>query len=79
MWHHIVGTYNSPTNTLSIYIDGVPGTPVTFTTSESSVSALTLGAGPGQDGYFNGTLDDFRIYNRALSASEVKQLYLLAH
>jgi hypothetical protein len=25
--------------------------------------------------YFNGSLDDIRIYNRALSAAEVKALY----
>jgi len=29
------------------------------------------------DYYFNGTVDDVRVYNRALSASEVKQLYLM--
>jgi len=27
--------------------------------------------------YFSGTIDDVRIYNRALSAAEVKQLYKL--
>ena len=29
------------------------------------------------DGYFDGSIDDVRIYNRALSAAEVKQLYNL--
>jgi hypothetical protein len=28
--------------------------------------------------YFNGTIDDVRIYNRALSRTEVQQLYKLA-
>jgi hypothetical protein len=28
-----------------------------------------------RDGYFQGQLDDIRIYNRALTATEVKQLY----
>jgi len=27
------------------------------------------------ENYFNGLIDDVRVYNRALSASEVKQLY----
>ena len=29
------------------------------------------------DQFFNGKLDDIRIYNRALTAAEVKQLYQL--
>ncbi|MFP6886290.1 MAG: LamG-like jellyroll fold domain-containing protein, partial [Opitutales bacterium] len=30
-----------------------------------------------QDGYFDGLIDDVRIYNRALSAAEVQALYQL--
>jgi hypothetical protein len=36
--------------------------------------SVLIGADP-PEGVFNGQLDDVRIYNRALSASEVKQLY----
>src|ERR1051325_2965321 len=39
---------------------------------------LILGAGdfrPKFEGHFNGTLDDVRIYDRALTAVEVMQLY----
>lgn len=39
---------------------------------------LILGANfPGGDEYFNGSMDDVRVYSRALSAAEVRQLYLL--
>ncbi len=31
--------------------------------------------GDGADGEFNGVFDDLNIYNRVLSASEIKQLY----
>ena len=31
--------------------------------------------GSGSIGYFDGTIDDVRLYNRALSAAEVQQLY----
>jgi hypothetical protein len=35
-----------------------------------------MGAEPQfNQNYLNGTLDDVRIYNRALSATEIKQLY----
>ena len=39
-----------------------------------SNNELRIGRGEPA-GYFNGTIDDVRIYNRALSAGEVKQLY----
>jgi hypothetical protein len=32
------------------------------------------GADPNNSLYFSGTLDDVRLYNRALSATEIKQL-----
>jgi hypothetical protein len=45
---------------------------------------LTIGEGFGNtcgftpsSQYFTGTIDEVRIYNRALSAQEVQQLYLM--
>src|SRR5881296_1766116 len=39
---------------------------------------INIGRNPVyDDDYFNGKIDDVRIYNRALSATEVKQLYNL--
>ena len=32
---------------------------------------------PGRAGVFKGNIDDVRIYNRALSADEIKRLYLI--
>jgi hypothetical protein len=37
-------------------------------------SPVTIGG--GGNNYFNGKIDDVRIYNRVLSASEVKSLYI---
>ena len=34
-----------------------------------------IGADPNNRLYFSGTLDDVRLYNRALSATKIKQLY----
>ena len=70
-WHHLVGVYDG---SLKIYVDG--------TLCTSAVRAINtvrtkvyLGAQVGGIQKSNGTLDDIRIYNRALSANEVKQLY----
>ena len=78
-WHHALGTFNGSSGTL--YIDGVPQD--TFTGGADSYAGYwhiggykAAGAWPnGADGYFHGKIDDVRIYNRALSAGEVKQLY----
>jgi hypothetical protein len=35
----------------------------------------TLKIGTESTAYFSGAIDDVRVYNRALSAQEVKQLY----
>ncbi len=78
-WHHVVSTYDTITGVLSVYVDGVR---VATTTSvpSSSISdgvTLTIGAGQGGTNFFGGTLDEFRFYNRILSADEVSQLYRL--
>jgi hypothetical protein len=49
-----------------IYVDGV---------LENTPWTLRIGHESGSVYWFPGTIDDVRIYNRALSAAEVKQLY----
>lgn len=70
-WHHYV-MVSSGTNQY-LYVDGV------YNNSGSrSVNAATAVAVIGQcesQGYFTGSIDDVRIYNRVLSASEAMQLY----
>ena len=74
-WHHVVGTWDGVT--MSIYVDGVlrnsasprTGTLDTGTTSKF-VGKYTI------SGYeFYGLIDEVRVYNRALSADEVRALY----
>lgn len=66
--------------TLRCYINGVAGgTAVpggSINTSDTGV--IDIGRDDGSaTRYFNGSMDETRMYNRALSASEVKQLYLM--
>jgi hypothetical protein len=86
-WHHAVGTQTSGSN-IKLYVDGVLqqttvfGTSYTgYTNSYFRIGAYegTAGATPvaGVDGYFPGLIDDVRVYNRALSAQEIKRLYEL--
>lgn len=84
-WHHFVGimqtnTTNSAGNNGSIYIDGVYYPPsAAFGGSYaygSSSKKWSIGArDEGATLRWNGSLDDIRVYNRGLSAGEIKQLY----
>lgn len=86
IWYHLVGTFMLKNNTMDIrlYINGelednyLMGGGIHITTP--SYVPLAIGANPG-DGYFtdyfNGAIDEVRIYNRALSDEEVEALFQL--
>ncbi len=74
VWKHVAVTISGSTGTL--YVDGVPvATNTGMTLNPSSLGNTTqnwIGRSEySGDPYFNGQIDDFRIYNRALSASEI--------
>ena len=70
-WHHIVVTVSN--NTAAIYVDGSSAGGGSLTYAGSS-SAFGIGMVP-TDGFFTGSMDDIRIFNRALSAAEISQFY----
>ena len=85
-WHHVAFIWDKPN--LKIYVDGQEDSNLVYydnksTNSESlnSVTAsLSIGANYNKDSgnytvFFSGSIDEVRIYNRALNASEVSQLY----
>ncbi|MCB9854667.1 MAG: immunoglobulin domain-containing protein [Phycisphaerales bacterium] len=74
-WHLVSMTYNG--NQCKLYVDGLLRSETTKTGSISyGGGGLALARDGDRDGaYFVGRLDDFRIYNRALSADEVLALY----
>ena len=81
-WHHVAGTYDL-TN-MFVYIDGVPtstsfSSGILYNNSSSGATGPRIGVhdnGSGQSGtFFNGSINDVRIYNRALSALEIRAIY----
>jgi hypothetical protein len=84
-WYHYVVTTGS--NWTKIYINGVEkasnttfinNTVVTGTDLSIGVDVNTQGFAPYTDpnvGYFVGSMDDVRIYNRALSDTDIQELY----
>jgi len=65
-WHH--GYFEAKGSVYSIYLDGVFRTSKTMTTN---ATAGTISIGREYSFSFLGQLDDIRIYNRALSESEI--------
>jgi hypothetical protein len=81
-WHHVAAVWNAGTKTAKLYIDGTEPSyqvahPGTGTYNSDAWNNKEIGRIPHAGGmqYFNGTIDDLRIYNKALSAEEVQQLY----
>ncbi|MFA5061910.1 MAG: LamG domain-containing protein [Patescibacteria group bacterium] len=80
-WHHIVVSYNANTNKATFYLDGrADGTSAALGSWDASTNLVRIGnwisgGGGHNEYYFEGSIDDARIYSRALSAAEVMQLY----
>jgi Concanavalin A-like lectin/glucanases superfamily/Right handed beta helix region len=77
-WHHIVFTFS--TGVVKGYVDGVqtPFLTNTFTGAETLAQwkyGLYLATDSSQTNSYIGSLDDVRVYNRALSAADVAALY----
>jgi hypothetical protein len=81
-YHHVVGTVDSLNGRVVIYIDGeIQGERSWNVDSDINLQEVSRwGIGRAHTNNFNfplsGTVDEVRLYNRALSADEVKELYL---
>ena len=70
-------TLNREGTSIKIFVDGVLNATGTSNQNVTSTSDLTFGS-DGDGGfseYFNGSIDEVRIYKRSLSANEIYQLY----
>jgi hypothetical protein len=82
-WLHFALTFVGASSTLTLYANGAALSPTktvdaAITTIHSSATPITIGsalnAGAGSN-FLRGLIDEVRIYNRALTADEIKQLY----
>jgi len=78
-WYHVVATYDT-SGRQAIYIDGALDVSQNTAdgTMRNSTIALEIGRSNNDNGrVWNGFIDEVRVYSRALTASQVKNLYLL--
>lgn len=76
VWTHLILTHDYTTQAITMYFNGIKdasfaGGPVVSISSKTPIIA----AYPGDLFGFLGTIDDFRVYNRALNPTEAYQLY----
>lgn len=77
-WHHVVAVRQG-VNT-HVYIDGVrvDGATAPAVKNVSNNAPFKIGAQKGTGGFnnwYNGLMDDIIVYNRALSADEINELF----
>jgi hypothetical protein len=70
-WQHVAATYDG--TTARIYIDGTQTASSTFTGNIGSSNTWRIGAyGAPAGGFFDGNIDNVRVYDRALTAAEIQ-------
>ncbi len=86
-WYFVVATFNG--EEISLYIDGnkestaTTGYSTLNSNPEYSKSGTAIGVNPNYwnpkdyEGFFTGTIDDLRVYNRALTEAEILEIYNL--
>ncbi|MDO8524418.1 MAG: LamG domain-containing protein [bacterium] len=78
-WHYVIVVFNRAGNS-QVYMDGVAnGTPASLApiagNTIDNAFSFRIGGTSGANASADGIIDDVRIYNRALSAGEVGQMY----
>jgi hypothetical protein len=78
-WHHVAAVFDAGNRTMTLYLDGRPDASraVSFDHINVSTAPFMLGANLSSGSltqYFDGQLDDWRVYSRPLSESEIGEL-----
>jgi len=76
-WYHLVGVYDTSASKIYLYVNGAGTGNSTKTVNWDATGPLQAGRGYLDDawaGYLNGKVDDVRVYDRALSTTEITNL-----
>jgi hypothetical protein len=80
-WHLATVTWDSVSAAITGYVDGVASGTTSYvgpigTNNDLQIGRLDPAISAGNSNPFTGSLDDVRIYNRALPPSEIRTLYM---
>lgn len=74
-WHHVVLTYGGPGTRVKMYIDGLAEDSTAILSLATGNSFFGIGKSPWTNTYYQGKIDDVGFWNRALTKSEITNLY----
>jgi hypothetical protein len=75
-WHHVAFSFsNMVANGSKLYIDGLPVLAFTYQVSTNSSQHIIAGAGNASLQYFNGAIDQVRVWNTAKTDAEILANY----
>ena len=72
-WTHLAAVYTAGNSNLSVYVNGVLAASGIVTSCSLQGIPLKLGSGPA--GFFNGALDEVRVWNGTRSAAQIGASY----
>jgi len=76
VWHHVAATQSSTKAT--VYIDGKACASAILTSIGNGTAGsndISIGSDISNPYYFNGTIDDVRVYTQSLLSSDIEKLY----
>ncbi len=77
-WKYLVISWSNVTNNFTMFINGTPYKNISITPIDSYSGNIFIGMpdeGIDPQDYFNGTIDEFMIFNKSLNDTEVSNLY----
>tara|TARA_Y100001938_G_scaffold143424_1_gene216166 strand:- start:498 stop:1241 length:744 start_codon:yes stop_codon:yes gene_type:complete len=78
-WHHVVSTWSTTTNKLTLYLDGtiVEAKPNSGPLDEFSgdISTIDVGQNTSGSSYFDGYVDELSVWNAALTGAQISTIY----
>ncbi|MBI2184787.1 MAG: hypothetical protein HYU39_07510 [Thaumarchaeota archaeon] len=75
-WHHVAMVRNASSSRVNLYVDGVQVLSDSTTVGNlDNAQSLYVGYGAGGGNFFPGSIDDVKVFSRALGAAEVLAEY----
>ncbi|MFI6927777.1 LamG-like jellyroll fold domain-containing protein [Nonomuraea spiralis] len=76
-WTHLAGVYDAAAGKIRLYVDGLLNAEAAFTSTWDAAGSVEIGrtkVNGSFNSYFKGTIDDVRVFDRALTVAEIQAL-----
>jgi len=70
-WHHVAATFDNASNEVRLYHDGIEVLATSITQNPSTSDAIVTIGRSSTGEYFDGSIDDVRIYDQVLTSAEL--------